>query len=230
VGADADESVQAARSLALEHAKKTGMAIANYLLDVYRYVTGAEHVERLPAMAVNRVYFADHNLVSEGVAVKGGVGSAIVNRSGREIRRIEAMLKTGKEPERHLLLIQSARAALERGQLVLAIMVAFQALEILLETKLRAAYARQAVGEIEITEKLKKFWKTKYRLTVLCREVTGGSVADDTAFWNSWLRECNQKRNGVVHRNDTVTHPEATRVVELCEQCMTRLSGLPFPA
>lgn len=74
-GVDTDPRVQAARSSALEQAKATGMAIANYLLDVYRYVTGAEHVERLPFMAVNRVYFADHNLASEGVAVEGGLGS-----------------------------------------------------------------------------------------------------------------------------------------------------------
>jgi hypothetical protein len=230
-GVETDEAVQAARSLALEQAKKTGMTIVNYLLDVYRYVTGAEHVERLPAMAVNRVYFADHNLVSEGVAVEGGVGSAVVNRSGREIQRIKMMLKAGTEPERHVLLLQSSRAALERGQLVLAIVVAFQALEILLETKLRAAYAKQTVSESEITKKLKKFYKTKDRLTVLCREVTGGlSVADDASFWDSWLRDCNRKRNGVVHRNENVNHPEASKMVELCEQCMTRLSALPFPA
>jgi len=229
-GSDTDKAVQAARSCALEQAKKTGMEIVNYVLDVYRYLTSAEHVERLPVMAVNRVYFADHNLVSEGVAVEGGVGSAIVNRSGREIQRIKAMLKAGTEPERHVLLIQSSRAALRRGQLVLAIVVAFQALEILLETRLRAAYTRQAVSEGEITEKLKKLYKTKDRLTVLCREVTGGlSVADDTAFWDSWLSDCNRKRNAVVHGNETVSHPEALRVVELCEQCITRLSALPFP-
>lgn len=106
-GEDADEAVQAARSCTLDEAKRTGMAIVNYLLDVYRYVTGAEHVERLPIMAVNRVYFADHNLVSEGVAVGGGVGSAIVNRSHREIQRIKTMLLAGTEPERHVLLIRA---------------------------------------------------------------------------------------------------------------------------
>jgi hypothetical protein len=230
-GVDSDDAVRAARSSALEQAKKAGMEIVNYLLDVYRCVTGAEHVERLPVMAVNRVYFAAHNLASEGVAVEGGVGSAIVNRSGHEIRQIKAMLKAGLEPERHVLLIQSSRAALGRGQLVLAIVVAFQALEILLETKLRAAYARQGVSQDEITEKLKRLYKTKDRLTVLCREVTGGlSVADDSAFWDSWLRDCNRRRNGVVHRNEIVSQPEAVKVVELCQQCMARLSALPFPA
>jgi ribosomal protein S28E/S33 len=182
-------------------------------------------------MAVNRVYFADHNLVSEGVAVEGGVGSAIVNRSGREIQRIKAMLLAGTEPERHVLLIQSSRAALDRGQLVLAVVVAFQALEILLETKLRAAYGRQGLSEGDITQKLKRVYKTKDRLTALCREVTGNlSVADDTAFWAIWLRDCNRKRNRIVHRNEAVTHPEALKAVELCEQCMARLSALPFPA
>jgi hypothetical protein len=47
--ADTSEATQAARSGALDNARKTGIAIVNYLLDVYRYVTGAEHVERLPS-------------------------------------------------------------------------------------------------------------------------------------------------------------------------------------
>lgn len=223
------EAARAAKCSALDEAAKTGIEIVNYLLDVYRYVTGAEHVERLPRMAVDRVYFADHNLLSEGVAVEGGVGSAVVNRSGREIQRIKAMLLAGMEPDRHVLLMQSSRAALDRGQLVLAVVVGFQALEILLETKLRASYTHRGLSEGEITGKLKTFYKTKDRLTVLCREVAGGgSVADDTAFWDSWLIDCNRKRNGIVHRNQAVTHPEALRIVELCEQCMERLSALPF--
>lgn len=229
-GSETDEAVQAARSRAFEEAKQTGMSIVNYVLDIYRYVTSAEHVERLSAMAINRVYFVDYNLLSEGVAIDSGVGSAVVNRSGQEIRRMRAMLLAGTEPERHVLLIQSSRAALGRGQLVLAVVVGFQALEILLETKLRAAYERQGLSEGETTDRLKRFYKTKDRLTVLCREVTGGvSIADDTAFWNLWLTACNRKRNGVVHRNEAVTYSEALRVVELCEQSMNLLSALPFP-
>jgi hypothetical protein len=228
--ADADEAVGAAKLRALDEATRIGKQIVNYLLDVYRYVTGAAHVERLHTMAVDRVYFADHNLVSEGHAVEGGVGSAIVNRSGREIQQIRAMLLTGAEPETHVLLTQSSRAALARGQLVLGVVAAFQALEILIETKLRTAYAKRGLPEADITKKLKQSYKTKDRLTVLCREVTGGqSVADDANFWDSWLTNCNRKRNGIVHRNEGVTDSEALVVVELCEQCMTRFSVLPFP-
>ena len=229
-GSDTDETVQTARSCAFDKARKTGTVIVNYLLDVYRYVTGAEHIERLPTITANRVYFADHNLLSEGVSIESGLGSAIVNRSGHEIQRIEAMLRDGAEPPRHVLLLQSSRAALSRGQFVLAVVVAFQALEILLETKLRAGYVKQGLPDTEVTKKLEKWYKTKDRLTALCREVTGKSVADDTGFWALWLTDCNRKRNGVVHRNETLTDKEALGVVELCEQCITRLSALPFPA
>ena len=228
-GSDSDETLQASRSAALDAATEMAQDIVNYLLDVYRYVTGAEHVERLPTMTVNRVYFADHNLVSEGAIFKGGLGSAIVNRSGREIERIKEMLSSGTEPERHALLIQSAHAALDRGQLVLSVIVAFQALEILLETKLRTAYAHRGLSDSDVTDKLKNS-RTADRLKKLCREVTGGkSVVDDAVFWDSWKIDCNRKRNGVVHRNETVTHSEALRIVELCEQCIARLLALPFP-
>ena len=228
-GPAVDETVRAARSAALYEAKKTGCDIANYLLDIYRSVTGEEHVERLPRMTVIRVYFADHNLVYEGISIEGGLGSAIVNRSRREIDQIKQMLMAGEEPARHVLLIQSSRAALSRGQLVLAVVVAFQALEILLETNLRVGYAHQGLSDADVTTRLRTRYKTKDRLTVLCREVTrGSSVADDTIFWNSWLTDCNRKRNGVVHKNEAVTHSEALRVVELCEQCIEKLSALPW--
>ena len=46
-----------------------------------------------------------------------------------EIRKIGEMLRTGEEPPLHVLLLQSARASLNRGQLVLAVVVAFQALD-----------------------------------------------------------------------------------------------------
>ncbi|MFZ0769793.1 MAG: hypothetical protein WCA49_08325 [Candidatus Sulfotelmatobacter sp.] len=224
------EELEASKSQAFSEAKNRARDIVNHLLDVYSYVTGAEHIERLPTMTITSVYFADGNLVSDGVSVENGIGSAIVNRSGHEIRRIKEMLLSGAEPERHVLLLQSSHAALNRGQVVVAVVVAFQALEILLESKIRTGYSKLGVSDTEITSKLKDKYKTKDRLTVLCREITGGrSVADDSAFWISWLTDCNRKRNGIVHRNETMTLLEARRLVELCEQCIARLSTLPFP-
>ena len=64
-------------------------------------MTGAEHVERLPAITANRVYFAEHNLFSE-VSIESGLGSAIVNRSGHEIQRIKQMLRDGTGPPRDM--------------------------------------------------------------------------------------------------------------------------------
>ena len=162
--------------------------------------------------------------------MESGLGSAIINRSEREIRRINEMLKTGEEPPVHALLLQSARAALSRGQVVLAVVVAFQAQEIILETKLRAGYAKMGLSDLEVARKLRKSYKTIDRLRILCREVTGRSVDDDLTFWRSWISDCNRRRNGVVHRNESVSDSQALKVVELCEECIARLLGLPFPA
>src|SRR5690242_4919801 len=65
--------------------------------------------------------------------------------------------------------------------------------EILLETKLRAAYAKQGFPDADVNKKLKKYYRTMDRLTVLCQEIVSGgcSVADDAVFWDSWLTECN---------------------------------------
>ncbi len=224
-----NDSAATAISEKLNNTRKTAMEIINQFLDVYRYVANSQHVERLSTMTVTRVYFADHNFLSEGATIDSGLGSAVMNRSALEIERIAAMLRDGKEPPRHNLLLQSARAALDRGQHVLAVVVAFQALEILLETKLRDGYAKLGVAHAAIIKKLGKRYKTRDRLTTLCREVTGRSVADDTGFWSTWLVDCNRKRNGVVHRNEPVTQAEAQRVVDLCDECANRLLDLPFP-
>ena len=154
-GADDSEPIQQARKAAVESASAIAGNAVNYLLDVYRSVTGEHHPERLARMLVTRVYFADVNVVFESVGVESGLGSAIINRSRREINQIAAMLVADSQPAPHTLLLQSAYSALERGQLLLAIVVAFQAQEMVIEAGIRAGLQRQGAGDVEITERLK---------------------------------------------------------------------------
>jgi hypothetical protein len=226
-GPDGTEAVQSARSVAVTQATDTAAQVVNYLLDVYRSVTEETHVERLAKMLVTRVYFADANLVYESVGIESGLGSAVVNRSRRDIDQIAEMLTTGGQPERYALLLQSARSALDRGQNLLAVVVAFQAQEIIIEKRLRAAYQGQGVADPDVIAKLKTNHRTKDRLTTLSREVFGGrSIADDTVFWDTWLADCNQKRNAVVHRGDEIGHEEAKLLLNLCEECIARFTTL----
>jgi hypothetical protein len=226
-GLDDSEVVQNARSSAVRMAVETATGIVNYLLDVYRFTTGEDHVERLAKLPVTRVYFADANLVYESAGIEAGLGSAIANRSRREIQGIRDMLAVGREPARDVLLLQSARSALERGQLLLAVIVSFQALEIVVEEKLRAGFSALALSDAQVAERFKACYRTKDRLTTLSREAFGNrSVADDGPFWTTWLTDCNQKRNAVVHRGEAINHSEAKRLVALCEECVTRVSAL----
>lgn len=226
-GPDGAEAIQNARSSAVTKATEIASQVINYLLDVYRSITGEHHVERLARMLVTRVYFADSNLVYESVGIESGLGSAVVNRSRREIEHVAEMLAAGREPERQTLLLQSAHSALDRGQNLLAAVVAFQAQEIVIEKRLREGYAIQGVADAEVTARLKIHHRTKDRLTTLSREVFGGrSIADHTAFWDSWLRHCNQKRNAVVHRGEQIGNEEAKRLLNLCEECISRFAAL----
>jgi len=137
-GPDGTEAFQSARSTAVTQVTEIASQVINYLLDVYRSITGESHIERLAKMPVTRVYFADANLVYESVGIESGLGSAIVNRSRREIEQVAEMVAAGRQPERHTLLLQSAHSALDRGQNLLAVVVAFQAQEIIIEKRLRA--------------------------------------------------------------------------------------------
>ena len=206
---------------------ETATGIVNYILDVYRFTTGENHVERLVKMPVTRVYFADPNLVYESAAIEAGLGSAVVNRSRREIQQMRDMLAAGSEPARSVLLLQSAQSALERGQLLLALVVAFQALEIVVEEKIRDGFSALTMPDAQVTEKLKTCLPTRDRLTILSRQAFANrSVADDGLFWNAWLTDCNRKRNAVVHRGETLSHSETKRLIELCEECIARVSAL----
>jgi len=116
------------------------LAIVNYVLDVYRFVTGETHIETVWSPVITQVFFSDHNLVFEGVTVPHGLRSAIANRSKEEIDRVANMLSRGDRPSREVLLLHSSRAALDRRETLVAVLVAFQALEIYLETRLRAGF------------------------------------------------------------------------------------------
>jgi hypothetical protein len=215
---------------AIREASRSALDVVNDVIDVYRFVTGEFHVERLTDAVITLVYFADHNTGFEGAAIKDGLRSAIVNRSAREIDSIATMLSSGQEPERHDLLLLSARSSLHQGSVLIAVILAYQALEILVETKLRNAYRTMGHTDPAISQKLKDHHRLSERLTSLCREVTGSSVAGDTKFWNDWLVKCNRRRNGVVHRNESVTEVEAQELIDLSAECIRRVMALPFPA
>ena len=222
------EHNESARRDALRQATEIGLQVINYFLDVYRYVTGETHPERLSLPIVTLVYFADCNLVFEGVVISHGLRSAVANRPGTEIDRLLQMVSAGDRPDRHELLLLSARAALDRRELLIAVIASFQALEIFLENKLREGYGKQGLDDPTITQLLNGTHRTKDRLQKLCREVTGKSVADDSQFWADWLADCNRKRNAVIHHNAPITHAEAERVVSLCEECVRRIKALPW--
>lgn len=180
-----------------------------------------------PALPVTRVYFPDVNLVYETAGLEGGVGSAVINRSRREIDRFAEMLAAGDQPDLHALLLQSARSALQRGQLLLGVVVAFQAQEMVIEAGIRQGLQQQGIGDAEITTQLKGCLSTRERLTTLARTaLRGRSVADDNQFWNAWLQECNRKRNDIVHRGLPLTEAQAARVIALCEECIARFLAL----
>ena len=58
--------------------------------------------------------------------------------------------------------------------LLLAVVIAFQAQEMVIEAGIRAGLRRQGVGDVEITERLKGCLSTKERLTTFSRGALGG--------------------------------------------------------
>ncbi len=198
----------------------------NRLLDVYRYVTGADYIERLSALNVINVFFLKQNMGFYPIGSPTGIGSAIMNRSHHEIERMESMLESGERPPLFELLRLSAKASYSNGSLTLAIVQSFQALEISLERFIFTAYLARGMAEGDIEGLLDAKWRTKDRLRDVVRELTGKS-ANKEAFWDRWCTAYDKIRNEVIHGGRDATVQEATAVMKANDEVMDWVRNLP---
>src|SRR5262249_18897821 len=94
--------------LAQRETIERAMLVVNRVLDCYRFVTKEAHIQRLGSVYVTDLYYAAHNVGVHGANFGHGIGSAVMNRSERELERIAGLLKTGDDlPVPELLFLDS---------------------------------------------------------------------------------------------------------------------------
>jgi hypothetical protein len=202
------------------------LAIVNRVIDCYRFVTRQEYIERLGALSINTIYFKKQN---QGFYIMGpvpGIESAVMNRSKKEIEEIERLLKDGEPVPLHDLLILDAHSAFQRKAFTLAIVESFQALEIMLENYLIAAFEAAGVSKPEYEKKLDTNWKTKERLNILLKEVKGHALNENTSLWDPWHTKYDKVRNEVIHQGKQATAKETEDTMKANEAVMAWLLGL----
>src|SRR6185503_16428046 len=128
--------------------------VVNRIFDCYRFVTKEAHLQRLGAVYVTDLYYAAHNIGVHGADFGHGIGSAVMNRPERDLERMVALLKTGADLPVPELLFLDSEASLHANRLVLAVVHAFQALELFLGDFLRTRLAANGLDARTVDEKL----------------------------------------------------------------------------
>jgi hypothetical protein len=208
-------------------AERTAIACAlrvvNRLVDVYRLRTGSDYIQRLPGIHVTDLFFRAHNVGSHGASFGHGIRSAIMNRSENEIREIAELLASGAELPVPDLLMLDAEASLEGNRYTLAVVHAFQALDLFLEEFLRG---RLAAAGFDAQSELDTVWRTKERLRDLVRKATTRSLLEERELWDEFCTVYDQTRNRLIHAARDLDAPRTRAAVNVCRTVISWLKSL----
>jgi len=193
------------------------VAALNRFIDIYRVVTGCAHIQRLSSVHVRDIFFQEHNIGFHGASFGHGIGTAIMNRSGAELDEIASKAASGEEIPPWDLLFLDAEASLETNAFTLAVVNAFQALELRLEDFLETKMTAQGLSAADIEERLGRIWRTKDRLKDLVPSLSGHRlIDDDSKLWDRFCWAYDDIRNKLIHAARDLDHDKTERAVSAC--------------
>jgi hypothetical protein len=214
---------QSARSEMIARA----VAALNRFIDIYRVVTDSAHIQRLSGVHVRDMFFEEHNIGFHGASFGHGIGTAIMNRSGAELNEIASKAATGQDIPPWDLLFLDAEASLETNAFTLAVVNAFQALELRLEDFLEKKMTTQGLAVVDIEERLGRIWRTKERLKDLVPSLSGRRVIDDDPkLWDRFCWAYDDIRNKLIHAARDLDHDRTERAVAACRDVRRWLDAI----
>jgi len=200
----------------------------NRFIDVYRFVTKTPHVQRLPSVHVRKIFFRERNAGVYGASFGHGVRTAMMNRSGSDLKTLDSLLRNRDEIPPWELLFLDAQASVHNNQFTLAVVNAFQALELALQKFLEERMATQGLASTDVTALLDRTWRTKDRLKDLVPNLTGRKLStDDAALWNRFCWAYDDVRNKLIHAARALDHAKTETAVNACRDVHQWLDSLP---
>jgi hypothetical protein len=200
--------------------------VINRFVDVYRVVTKSAHVQRLPALHVRDIYFRGHKVGFHGASFGHGIRTAIMNRSEAELEAIAKIVATGEEIMLWDLLFLDAEASLGNNQFTLAVVNAFQALELRLQQFIEARMELRGLSSTDIEDQLKNK-RTKERLKDLVPDLVGRKlISDDKGLWDRfcWAYDI---RNKLIHSARDLDYAKTETTVTACHDVSRWLGSIP---
>ncbi|MEI6528284.1 MAG: hypothetical protein WCO10_01255 [bacterium] len=203
------------------------LEVINKLLDVYRYVTQEDYVERLGSLNINNVYFVDHNNHLYISSLGYGIGDAIMNRPLNMLKTIELMLKNDEMPLLYELLLLDGASSISKKAYTLAVVKIFQAFEIFLENFLFSAYIKKGLSPEDVQAILNRKWNTKDRIKDLVFEVSEKKLSKESAIlWNGWCTNYDKIRNEVIHRGKELNNQDAIETLKINKEIISWLKSV----
>lgn len=127
------------------------------------------------------------------------------------------MVATGEEIAPWTLLLLDADASLLNNSFTLAVVNAFQALELQLEDFLEKTMAAQGLTPPQIEDQLGRTWRTKERLKDLVPSLVGRRlIDDDPALWDRFCWAYEDIRNKLIHAARDLDYARTDRAVTAC--------------
>lgn len=217
---------EAADKAVFDEISDHALAIINRAIDCYRFVSRQEYIERLGALSINTIYFKKQNHGFHVMNPVPGIEAAVMNRSKKEIDELERLLKNAIPVPLHDLLVLDAHSAFQRKAFTLAIVESFQALEIMLENYLIAAFEDKGIPKHEYEAKLNINWKTKDRLNTVLKEIKSHALKENLPLWDPWHTKYDKVRNEVIHQGKQASAKETEDTLKANEAVMAWLGGL----
>src|ERR1039457_3918845 len=217
------DGAESARSALISRA----IAALNRFIDVYRVVTKAAHVQRLSDVHVRDIYFREHNLGFHGAAFGHGISTAIMNRSEDELNAIFRIFTSGEEIPPWDLLFLDAEASLASNSFTLAVVNAFQALEMRLEEFPQKKMVLQGLSATQIEDQLGRTWRTKDRLRELVPALVGRKlINDDRGLWDRFCWAYDDIRNKLIHAARDLDYPRTESAITACHDVSLWLNSI----
>lgn len=195
--------------------KERVMGIVNYLLSVYRNTTNEVQVKSLNQITVTDVYSLAHD---QGYYPVDSllIADAVINEGKGKLNEFEQKLTDGFEVPIHEDLLDNAKCAFNFRDYKLAVVEAFQALDVFLEKFLFSKLTVKGLPLNEVEEKLDQYFQTKQRIGKLLEEVCGKTLDQiDGKLATKWRDAYHDIRNQTIHSDLMPTKEQARECIEL---------------
>ena len=201
----------------LVETRKGTLEIINRLIEVYRFVTREEYIEKLGKVEITDIQFLEPNICfMPSYGINNGIGDAKMCHSLKKIVEIEDALKNDITVPLYETLILNAESVFNKRQFKFAIVESFQAFEIFLENFLLEKFSQSGLNEKEAYQKIteRQNWMTTERLKKVLYDAIGHRLTDNSQLWQKWYDNYDLIRNEVIHHNKEVAEEKAREVLD----------------